>query len=70
MRSDTDPTVMTQDERGQEVAFIFAAGLLRLRSRNALLGDPHRHSDTEILSESGQDCLAVSPETVLSVHTG
>lgn len=70
MRSDADPAYMTPDERLREVASIFAAGLLRLRARVALPTEPGQDSDAKNLPKSSQDCLEVSPETVLSVHTG
>jgi hypothetical protein len=70
MRPDADPAFMTSEERLREVASIFAAGLLRLRARAALPTDPGQIPEPENLSKSGQDCLEVSPETVLSVHTG
>lgn len=66
MRPHDDPAAMTPDERLRELASILAAGVLRLRSRAALPADP----GPENLPESGQDCLEVPAETVLSVHTG
>ena len=70
MRPYDDPTVMTADERLREIAAILAAGILRLRSRAALLADSGRATSRENSPDCGQDCLEVSTETVLSVHTG
>jgi len=58
----------TDDDRLLELARIFAVGFLRLRPSLTTSGN-QRH-DEEKLSESGQNCLEVSDETVLSVHTG
>lgn len=69
MRPHDDPAAMTADERLREVAAILAAGILRLRSR-AALPDLGKHSGPKNPPESGQDCLEVSGETVLSVHRG
>jgi hypothetical protein len=70
MRPETDPARMTAGERLREVAAILAAGVLRLRSRAALPADSDEHCGPKNPLESGQDCLEVSAETVLSVHTG
>jgi hypothetical protein len=70
MRPHDDPAAMTADERLREVAAILAAGILRLRSRAALPTDPDQVSGPKNLQESGQDCLEVSGETVLTVHRG
>jgi hypothetical protein len=70
MRPHDDPTAMTADERLREVAAILAAGILRLRSRAALPGDPDLYRGSIYPPQSTQDCLAVSAQTVLSVHTG
>lgn len=69
MRPHDDPAAMTADERLREVAAILAAGILRLRSR-AALPDPGQLSGPKNPPKSGQDCLEVSGETVLSVHRG
>lgn len=53
------------DQRFREIAGIFAAGILRLHARAALLVPA-----PENLLESGQDCLDSPAETVLSGHTG
>jgi hypothetical protein len=70
MRPHDDPATMTADERLREVAAILAAGILRLRSRAALPTDPGQVFGPKNLPESGQDCLEVCGETVLSVHRG
>ena len=67
MRPIDDATFLTPDERLDEVASIFAAGLLRLRARAALPGDD---PTPEILPDSGPTFLEVPAETVLSVHSG
>ena len=56
------------NNRLRELATIFAAGSLRLRSRIGL-PDPGEHADAKNPLKSGQDCLEVPGETVLSVHT-
>jgi hypothetical protein len=70
MQPHDDPAAMTADERLREVAAILAGGILRLRSRAALPTNPGQDSSPKKLPESGQDCLEVSAETVLSVHKG
>jgi hypothetical protein len=66
MRPD-DPSLLTPNERRTELAAIFAAGILRLRSRAAL---PGVSSPSEISPESATACLEVPTETVLSVIHG
>jgi len=70
MRPHDDPAAMTADGRLREVATILAAGILRLHSRAALPINPGQDFDPKELPESGQDCLEVPAETVLSVHRG
>jgi hypothetical protein len=70
MRAHDDPAAMSGDERLREIASILAAGILRLRTRAALPADPASHSGPKNTRESGQACLEVPAETVLSVHTG
>jgi hypothetical protein len=65
MRPIDDSTFLTPDERLSEVAGIFAAGILRLRARTALLADD---TAPEILPESWPTCLEVPEKTLLSVH--
>jgi hypothetical protein len=57
----------TPEERLQELAGILALAIVRLRLRAAL---PDCHTDGEKPLESGPNCLEVSPDTRLSVHTG
>jgi hypothetical protein len=59
---------VTDDDVVHEVARILAAGILRLRSRAAL--HPGDDPSTVNSPKSGQDCLALPRETVLTVHTG
>jgi hypothetical protein len=70
VRSYDDPAFLTADERLRTVAAILAAGVLRLHRRAALSAEALARSAPEKLSESGQDCLAVPAETVLSDHSG
>lgn len=64
-----DTLAMTPERRRQEVACILAGGILRLHARAALAG-PGTLSAPEKPGNSAEDCLEVSAETVLSVHTG
>jgi hypothetical protein len=70
MRPHDHPAAMTADEQLREVASILSAGILRLRSRAALSADSGEQSGPNKPLESGEDCLEVSAETVLCVHTG
>jgi hypothetical protein len=71
MQRNAEPDgTMTADQRRREVARILAAGVLRLHARAALPPDQDGVSGPENPAESSQDCLEVSLETVLSVHTG
>ena len=63
--NDGDPA-----HRVLEVAAILAAGVIRLRSRVALPVAPDEHSAVKVLPDSGQDCLELPGETVLSVTRG
>lgn len=58
----------SDDDSLREIARILAAGILRLRAREALPAE--QLADGKNLPNSGQDCLEVSDKTVLSVHTG
>jgi hypothetical protein len=69
-RLDESNAVLTAAQRCREVAGILAAGVLRLRSRAALPAVSRPCSDPENLLDSVPNCLEVSAETVLSVHTG
>lgn len=67
MRPSDDTVPLTADERFREVAGIFAAAVLRLGLRSALIADdPGPEKPTNL----ALSCLEVSPDTVLSVHGG
>lgn len=70
MRPDIDPDLLAPHERLREVAAILAAGLLRLRDRAAIGGERGEHPAPKKVEETGDSCLEVSDETVLSVDTG
>ena len=57
-------------ERFREIALILAQGVLRLHSHAALADGLTRPKDSENLSKSSQNRLAVPGETALTVHTG
>ncbi|QDU28842.1 hypothetical protein ETAA8_39470 [Anatilimnocola aggregata] len=61
------PHDLTPDQRRLEVAQLLARGLLRLRQRRRLSGNP---MPDNIPLESSAEGLEVPAETVLSVHTG
>ena len=62
MRSD-DPLFLTPEGRLSELSRIFAAGILRLRSRAIPL-------DSTKTQNSAHPRLELPPEIVLSVHSG
>jgi hypothetical protein len=66
MRPYDDSLSLAPDERFRRIASILAAGILRLRARHA----PGTATKPAISLNSGRNCLELSPETVLSVHTG
>ena len=71
MRPNPDQgSTVTADQRFCEIARLLAAGVLRLHARAALPPDPGELSSPKNRANSSQDCLEVSCETVLSVHTG
>lgn len=70
MRPIDEPPVLTPDERRDELASIFAAGILRLHARSALPDESQQISSPAVPKDSGLLRLEVSPETVLSVHNG
>jgi hypothetical protein len=70
MRPDLDPAQLTPDECFQEVAAIFAAGLLRLRDRAALASDPGQHPVPENSDTASTEPLEVSGQTSVTVHGG
>ena len=55
-------SALSRDHRLTELATIFAAAILRLRARAALVAEPE--------SDSASTCLEVPAETVLSGHHG
>jgi hypothetical protein len=59
----------TREERRCEIAGILAAGLLRLRKRRWLAGEPVETA-RKTSADSTAERLEVSDETVLSVHAG
>jgi hypothetical protein len=65
-RGSEEVTTLTADQRRREVAGILAAGILRLRSRAALLVQ----TALEKPENSAPNCLEVPDETRLSGHTG
>ncbi len=66
MRPIDDPTLLTPDQRREEVASILAAGVLRLHARAALSPAGSPQKSPELTSQR----LEVSDKTVLSVHNG
>jgi hypothetical protein len=70
MRPYADPDFLTPDERFRELSCLLAAGVLRLRGRAAQAAHPGQQVCPKQSSESGQSCLEVPGETVLSVHNG
>lgn len=68
MRPFDDPASLTPAERFQEIARVLALGVLRLRAATAAgaAGQPGLKN----LAETGNSCLEVPANTVLSVHTG
>jgi hypothetical protein len=63
-------STLSPDERLREVAAILAAGVARLRLRAALPGSGGDGPGSEKPPESAPNCLEVSAETRLSVHSG
>jgi hypothetical protein len=70
MQSNDKPASVTANQRRREIARILVAGILRLHARTALPSDPGETSCPKNPAQCGQDCLELSRETVLSVHTG
>jgi hypothetical protein len=65
-----DNSDLTPQDRFREIAALLAVGVLRLRSRAATSADPDEHSAPENPQKTGDSCLELSAQTVLSVHTG
>jgi hypothetical protein len=61
------PDLSHDRERVVDVAAILATAILRLHARTVLLADV---STPDVSKDSRLASLEVSPETVLSVHTG
>ena len=70
MRPIDDSPTLAPDVRRDELAGIFAAGILRLHGRAALPDELQQISSPAVPKDSGLLRLEVSPETVLSVHNG
>jgi len=70
MRPIDDSPVLTPDECRDELAGIFAAGILRLHARTALPDETQQLSSLEVPEDSSLLRLEVSSKTVLSVHNG
>jgi hypothetical protein len=64
------PTILTPLQRRCELAALLARGLLRLHERRVLAVAPTGPPAAENPPESVANCLELSGETVLSVHTG
>jgi hypothetical protein len=60
----------TDDERRREIASLFAAAILRLRSRAALPFVPAGTRSPENLPNSAVNSLELSQQNRLSVHSG
>ena len=65
-RPDLPPSELTPDQRLRELASIFARGLLRLRDRAALAGEPTSANPTEAWFST----LQAVPDNSLTVHAG
>ena len=70
MRFDEEAAELSPAERLRRVAAILAAGILRLHARAALASDMDQNVCPEKPPKSTRNCLEVSRETMLSVHTG
>jgi hypothetical protein len=70
MRPYDDPRFLSSEERFEALACLLAVGLLRLRERGALATAPGEHPAPKNPEKTGNSCLELSGETVLSVHTG
>lgn len=70
MHHDNEEVRLTPVARRFELASIFAAGILRLHVRGALIASSEGDPPAENLPKSGSVRLEVPAETVLSVTTG
>jgi hypothetical protein len=66
MRPFDHPASLTPEQRFSELAGILAAGLLRLAPTSSSLPT----SATQKLQESAANCLDVSGDSSVTVHTG
>ena len=69
MRPFVPPSELSPEQRRRELTGILATGILRLRNRRLLGGEPGR-APRETSPESAVQGLEVSDKTVLSVHAG
>lgn len=69
MRHFAPASELTPEQRRRELAEILARGILRLRKRRLLAGEPGQ-TPCQISPESPASPLEVSDGTVLSVHAG
>jgi len=69
MRPLYDPSELSPEQRCRELAGILATGVLRLRKRRLLAGQP-AETTRKTSVESAAERLEVSDETVLSVQSG
>lgn len=69
MRPLYDPSELSPEQRCRELAGILATGVLRLRKRRLLAGQP-AETTRKTSVESAAERLEVSGETVLSVQSG
>lgn len=69
MRPFDDPSELSSEQRHCELARVLAAGILRLRQRRLLAGEPAA-SPRKTVEKSPAAGLEVSGQTVLSVTTG
>ena len=70
MAKDKYSLELSPEECRHELAELLARGLIRLHKRRAALGQSTEQPHPERALDSGLGGLEVSPETVLSVHTG
>ena len=68
MRSAPDAPHLSEDDRRRELAAILAGGLLRLRLMFSEASPPALAPKN--LAESSRNCLELSGDPRLSVHTG
>ena len=69
MGPDSNPHLLTPEDRLREVAAVLGRGLIRLLNRPTVAG-PAEQAASKNPPDSSQNCLELPAETVLSVHTG